>query len=230
MPAKQAARRGSGGASKRRQSGARTIDFTGVEAGGGRLLPEDTYSFECVDIDPDQIGEDSGEPYWAATFEVVEGDFKGTKAWDNFSLQPQALWKLRSFLESAGFPTEDGPMDIDPNDLIGLVGSADIIHETFKNKPKHRINSWMIDNQEPPAKAEREERPARGGNGAKRVSRREPEPEDENEWKVRDQVQFKDGKKTLDGRIKSIDGDDVTVTVKGDGDYEMKLEDLIPID
>jgi ribosome maturation factor RimP len=43
-------------------------------------------------------------------------------------------------------------------------------------------------------------------------------------------VQFKDGKKTLDGRIKSIDGDDVTVTVKGDGDYEMKLEDLIPID
>lgn len=219
MAAKQAARRG-------KQRGTTRVDFTGVETSGGRLLPEDTYQFELTEIE-EEVGQDSGEPYWASIMEVADdGEFKGVKAYENFSLQPQSLWKLRSFLESAGYPTEDGPMDIDRNDLIGLIGTADVIHETYKNRPKHRINSWIIETD---GKEKEDKSTARGANGGtKKVRRAEPDPEETVEWTVKDEASFKDGKKTLTGKIKSIDGDDVTVTVKGDGDYEMKTDDLLP--
>lgn len=215
MATKQVARRGG-------KKGAVSLDFTGVTVGGGRLLPEAVHQFECVEIDPDAVGSESGEPYWACTFEVVEGDFKGTKAWDNFSLQAQSLWKLRSFLEAAGYPTEDGPMEIDPNDLVGLIANADVIHEDYKGRTKHRINSWIIDQETDKAE--------KSNGGAKKAIKKTDDDDagdEPGDWKVKQEVSFRDGKKTLSGRIKSIDGNDVVVTVPKDGDYEMTLDDLI---
>jgi hypothetical protein len=219
---------------KRRGGGKRliSVNFKGVEAGGGgRLLPEDTYQFELTEIS-EQEGQDSGQPYLAAVFQVAEGEYKGTKAWDNFSMQPQALWKFRSFLESAGYATEDDEMQIDPDELIGLVGTADVIHEDYRGKPKHRVNSWIIE-QETPKSGRRsknddeDERPTRTGGGARRAGGNgRDKDEDETEWKVKDQVTFKDGKKTLSGRIKEIDGENVVVTVPKDGDYEMTVDDI----
>jgi hypothetical protein len=200
-----------------------SVDFTGVEAGGGgRLLPEDTHEFELVEIE-EETGENSGEPYLAAVFKVTDGEYEGTKAYDNFSLQPQALWKLRSFLEAAGYTTEDGPMDIPYDDMIGLVASADVIHEDYKGKKKHRINSWLIEGE--PKETEKEERSARGGTRGGAVRRKSNGADDEPTFKLKDEVTFKDGKKTLTGTIISIDGEDVSVKV-GRDEYDMKVEDI----
>lgn len=209
----------------RKKGGVVSVDFTGVEAGGGggRLLPEDTYQFELVEIEEEE-GKDSGEPYLAAVFQVTEGDYEGTKAFDNFSLQPQALWKLRSFLESAGYATEDGPMDIPYEDMIGLVGTADIIHEDYKNKTKHRINSWLIEGEGSDKKSSKEKDDEPRG-GVRKKTNGSGRHEEEAEWHVKDEVTFKEGKKTLTGIITQLDGDDVTVKV-GRDEYEMKTEDI----
>src|SRR3990172_8523532 len=114
------------------------IDFTGVTSGGGRLLPEERFKFEVEDVEL-KNSENSGEDYFAVTLSVVDGEYEGTKAWDNFSLQPQALWKLRGLLEVLEIDVPDGVMDFDSQDLVGTIVGADIIHEDYKGKPKHRV-------------------------------------------------------------------------------------------
>lgn len=197
-----------------------SVDFTGVEVGGaGKLLPEGPLQLEIEEI-VEEVGGDSGKPYLAITFAVSEdGEYKGTKAWDNFSLQPQSLWKFRGLLEAAGQPTEDGPMEIDQDDLIGLIVVGEIIHEEYKGKTKHRINGYSAIEEETPAPA------ARPGATKKKPAADEPT------WKVNQKVSFRDGKKSLVGKVTGIDGDDITVLVKGvskdaDGEYETKATDL----
>lgn len=42
-------------------------------------------------------------------FNVMDGDHANRKVWDNFSLQPQALWRLRDFVQALGvFPGQEG--------------------------------------------------------------------------------------------------------------------------
>lgn len=200
------------------------VDFTGVTTeGGGRLLPEEQFKFEVKDVEQ-EVGADSGEPYLKMTFEVVDGEFEGTKAWDNMTLQPQGLWKLRGFMEAAGLETVDGEMDIDPDELIGLVVLGNVIHEKYKNKDKHRIDSYeSVDG--PAAEAETDAPAPRRKKGA------EPDAEAETDWKKGQKVTFMDGKKKIKGTIAKIDGEKVDILVKGvskeaDGEYEMTTDDI----
>lgn len=201
------------------------VDFTGVEAGGGgRLLPEDSYAFELVDIEQKE-GEESGQPYLQFELAVAEGDFKGTKAWDNMSLQPQSLWKLRGFLEAAGYPTEDGAMQLDPDELVGLMVTGDVFHEEYKGKTKHRIGSYSsIDDGTNTGADSEEEAPPPATKKKKVAAKAEPE-EEESTWKVKQKVAFMDGKKRMSGTITGIDGDAITVKVGAD-EYEMGADDL----
>ena len=50
-------------------------------------------------------------------FTILDGESNGRKCWDNFSLQPQALWRLRDFVKALGvFP---GPEGFRTEELIG---------------------------------------------------------------------------------------------------------------
>lgn len=199
------------------------VDFTGVSTeGGGRLLPEDQYQLELMEIE-EKEGQDSGQPFLEFTFEVVdEGEYKGTKAWDNLSLVPKALWKLRQFMEAGGHATEDGPMDIDPDVLVGTVVTADIIHEDYKGKTKHRVGGYVLDNTGGDT-ADNSEAKAAG-------AKRKPAAADESSWKKGDKVTFKDGKKTIPGVVKAEKDGTVEVVVKGhgkdDGEYEVPADEL----
>lgn len=197
------------------------VDFTGVSAeGGGRLLPEEAHTFEVVDIE-EETGKDSGEPYLAFTLQVVDGEYKGTKAWDNFSLQPQSLWKLRGFMEAAGQDTVDGPMEIDPDELVGLVVVGHVIHEEYKSKTKHRIDSYSPVEGDGAGGGE----PEKTTGAVKKKTPAKSESEDETTFKKGDAVKFKDGKKWLEGVLIKVSGNNVEVRV-GKDEYEMTVDDI----
>lgn len=209
---------------KKRSNKMIKVDFTGVSTeGGGRLLPEEQFKFEVKEVEQ-ETGESSGEPYLKITLEVVDGEMEGTKAWDNMSLQPQALWKLRGFMEAVGLETVEGEMDIDPDEFVGLVVLGNVIHETYKNKPKHRIDSYeSVDGD---ATAAADDKPASGSR-----KKKADDAEAETEWKKGQKVTFMDGKKKLKGTIAKIDDDKVDILVKGvskdaDGEYEMTTADI----
>lgn len=199
---------------KPKKKGMISVDFTDVEAGsgGGKLLPEGSYQFEIKEIE-ERIGEESKAPYLSVTFEVAEdGEYQGTKAYDNVSLQPQSLWKLRGLLEAAGIETVDGPMDIDPDELVGLIVVGDIIHEEYKGKTKHRVNGYSIAEEAAPASGPKKKKAA-------------ADDDDKPTFKVKQSVAFREGKKRIVGVVTKIDGDDVEVRV-GKEEYEMKVDDL----
>lgn len=193
------------------------VDFTGVEAGGGgRVLPEGPIQLELKEIE-EKEGEESGKPYLEFALEVVDGEYEGTKVWDNMSLQSQALWKLRGFMEAGGHATEDGPMQIDPDDLIGTVVMGDIIHEDYRGKTKNRVNGYSsVD-----AAAEPDAKTEKGGARKKAAGKKEPE------FELKQKVSFKDGKKTLEGTITEIDEEKNEYTVKvGKEEYVIGPDDI----
>jgi len=222
------------------------VDFTGVESGGGVVLPEGPIQLEVSDISQ-EVGQDSGAAYLAFEFTVSEGQYEGKKVWDNMSLSPKALWKLRGFLEAAEFEVEGGIQDIDLDELIGLNVTAEISHEMYQGKKKNRVTNYINSSAEAEAEEEveeeaeeEEEKPAKRGRGRPAGSgKKKPKPAEEEEeaeveeegeddepaFKVKQKVKFKDGKTTITGVITELDGDNVTVKA-GSDEYEMGVEDI----
>lgn len=118
-----------------------SVDLSGVE-GDFPLLSEGPATLTVVAITEEE-GQESGQPYlkWEMDGEGDDGS-KG-KVWENTSLQPQALFKLRGMLEAFGFEIPDKAMDIDLDELIGCQCGGDIVHEEYKNKPKAKVENYF---------------------------------------------------------------------------------------
>lgn len=208
-------------ATKRKAGKGITVDFTGVEAGGGgRLLPEDTYLFEIKEVEYIEESASSGQPYLKFILAVADGEFSGTRAWDNFSLQPQSLWKLRGLMETLGMDIVEGGMDIDPKEFEGILVKADVIHEEYQGKQKHRVNAYM------PAESESiaDTKASASTSSVKRKPAAAAEPAAAT-WSKKQKVSFMDGKKKVSGTIFDVKGDSITVQV-GSDEYEVSADDL----
>ena len=92
------------------------VNFEGVEA-GGKAVPDGVYECEVMEITEEESQD--GNPYLKWKFRVSSGKYRGGIVYDNTSLQPQALWRLRGLLETLGHEVEDGDMEIDVSDFIG---------------------------------------------------------------------------------------------------------------
>lgn len=120
-----------------------SVDFTDVEA--RVLLPEGEYEVK-VDSITIKTGEESGEDYleWVfRTQNVEEGRYDRQPIYFNTSLQPQALWNLRSLLETLDVEVPSGPMDLGFEELIGLEMVAVVEHETYDNKTRARLVDYL---------------------------------------------------------------------------------------
>ena len=157
------------------------VDFTGVETGGFEV-PDGPYVL-AVQVVTQKKSQESGNPYLAWEFKVDEGKYKGRKIWDNTSLQPQALWKLRSMLECMGMDIEDGEFELDLSDFEGMKVGAEIANEKYQGKDKPRVVGYMPeeDVDGDTEEEEEEKKPAVKKTETKKVTEPEPEPEEEEE-------------------------------------------------
>lgn len=172
---------------KKPNTNAIKVDFTGVEAGGFDV-PDGAYVL-AVSTVVQKKGQETGQPYLSWEFKVDEGKYKGRKVWDNTSLQPQALWKLRSLLECMGMDIEDGEFELDLSDFEGQKVGAEVANEKYQGKNKPRIVGYMPEedvdangavSDEEEEEEEEEEKPA-AKPAAKTSSKKKPEPEPEPE-------------------------------------------------
>lgn len=165
------------------------VDFSDTES--QVTLPEGDYLLEVEDVEQ-KTSDNSGADYLAITFKVAEGQFKGKKVWHNCSLQPQALFNLRGVLEALGFEVPQGPMELDPADLIGEKCGAAVAHEVYEGKKKARaVEFFSPDELDGDAEDEEDEeeapvttKPAKATKGKKAAP--EPEEEDEEEEEAED--------------------------------------------
>jgi hypothetical protein len=126
----------------KKSTSALKVDFTGVEAGGGFNIPDGQYVLAVTGV-TQKKGAESGNPYLSWEFKVDSGKYKNRKIWDNTSLQPQALWKLRGLLECMGLDVEDGEFEIDLGDLEGELVGAEIVNEKYEGKDKPKVANYM---------------------------------------------------------------------------------------
>jgi hypothetical protein len=168
-------------------------DMKGVES-KRPLAPEGKYRVAVKEITSQQG--DNGE-YYRWIFEKVDGKGKGATIYHNTSLSDQALWNLRSILESLQVEIPEGEdAELEFDDIIGLEMIADVSHEKFEGKPQARLvdhepvdggNEETEDEDDKKKRRAKERREARkGGDKEERSSRKsgskrkaDPEPEEE---------------------------------------------------
>lgn len=121
---------------KGRSSSSVNVDLSGVET-SRKAIPEGTY--EVVVNEATQKDSRDGNPMIAFEFEVAEGAHKGAKLYENCSLQPQALFKLKSVLLALGMNIPNKAFDLNLRDLVGLTCEVEVGHEVYEGKKRARI-------------------------------------------------------------------------------------------
>lgn len=121
---------------KGRSSSSVNVDLSGVEV-SRKAIPEGTY--EVVVNEATQKDSRDGNPMIAFEFEVAGGAHKGAKLYENCSLQPQALFKLKSVLLALGMDIPNKAFDLNLRDLVGLTCEVEVGHEVYEGKKRARI-------------------------------------------------------------------------------------------
>lgn len=104
-----------------------SVDMTGVETSGRVKEGPNVLTVDSIEEKEGQNG-----TYLAWQFSASTGG----KVWENTSLTPQSLWKLRGLLEALGLEVEDGTLDLDLEEYVGLELGAEIEHELYQGKKK----------------------------------------------------------------------------------------------
>ena len=123
-----------------REGSSVNVDLSGVET-SRRAIPEGTYSLVVNQVEQKTSRE--GNPMISFEFEVSEGPHKGAKLFENCSLQPQALFKLKSVLLALGMEIPNKAFDLNLKDLIGLECEVEVGHETYEGKKRARILEYI---------------------------------------------------------------------------------------
>lgn len=115
------------------------LDFTNVE--GQKAydpLPAGRYTLEVEDFKMGKASENAKNPgantiSWTLTV-VDHEEFDGRKVWENMTLVPASLWRLKAFLECAGFEV-DGELEFNPEEVIGSTVDAKVAIQKGRKNP-----------------------------------------------------------------------------------------------
>ncbi len=173
------------------------VDFTGVES-GGRAVPDDQYLLKVVEAEHKQNQAKDGYLInWK--YKVVNGPYAGATIYDNTSLKPQALWRLRSLMDCFGMNPPDGKFKLDLDEVIGKTVVVDIVNETYQGKERPKIANFLMGGAESTTP----------GGGSKA-------PAESTGPKVGAMIKFNAEDETYEGKVLGISGDSVRVQVGDD--------------
>ena len=113
------------------------VDFTNVESYG--KCAEGIHTAKIVDIE--ETTSQAGDDMLKITFEVVSGESKGCKLFDNCVLTEKALWKFQLLLKALGMRCE-GKLAIDLDKLIGKLVDVEVSHEEYNGQTRARVNDF----------------------------------------------------------------------------------------
>jgi hypothetical protein len=164
------------------------VNFSGVEA-GRRAVPDGTYQAEVTSAEL-QEAKSSGNPMIVVKWKILSGKGKGATVYDNISLTPQALWKLRGCLEALGIEAQED--DVEASDyaeaMVGEQAEVTITNETYEGEQRPKVTSYGSAGEEEEETEEEEEeeeepkvRNKKKSSSKKRPAKDEDEEEEEEE-------------------------------------------------
>lgn len=117
------------------------IDFTGVEGQKSfDPLPAGRYTCQVDDFKMGKASENAKNAgadtiSWELT--VVDNDneeYNGRKVWENMTIVPNSLWRLKAFLEAAGFEANDD-MEFEPEDVLNSTLDVKLVIQKGRKNP-----------------------------------------------------------------------------------------------
>jgi hypothetical protein len=111
------------------------IDFTGVENYG--RISEGYHKVKIAKVD--EGSSQSGNDMLRVTFEVISGEDKGGKVFENYTLIDTALWKLKGLLQAIGMKA-DGRVQIDLDRMVGKTLEILVSHEEYNGQLRARVS------------------------------------------------------------------------------------------
>lgn len=167
------------------------LDFSGVES--FTKCAEGQHTAKLVEIQENTT--QAGDDMLTMVFEVIRGESKGAKVFDNFVLTDKALWKLKQLLQVLGVKC-DGKIALDLDKLVGKVCDIAVYHEEYNGKMKARIDEYIAlkssaddeddddedEDEEPEEKPAKKKAPAKSKSKAKKQPDPEPEEDDDEDW------------------------------------------------
>lgn len=113
------------------------VDFTNVES--YKKCAEGIHTVKLVQIDEGTT--QSGDDMLKAVFEVIKGESKGARVFDNFALTDKALWKFKMCLVALGVKA-DGKIAVDLDKLVGKTCNIEVRHEEYNGQTRARIGEY----------------------------------------------------------------------------------------
>lgn len=114
------------------------IDFTNVES--FQRASEGIHHVKIADIQ--EKNTQGGDPMLQVAFEIVSGDDKGVKVFDNLVLTDKALWKFKSLLQIIGMKC-DGKVAVDLDNMIGKSLNINVTHEEYNGQIRARVSDYL---------------------------------------------------------------------------------------
>lgn len=165
------------------------LDFTNVESFA--KAAEGRHRVKIVEIN-EQTSQ-GGDDMLVFVFEVIKGESKGARIYENCVLTDKALWKLQQILQAIGIKC-DGKVALDLDKLIGKICEIDVFHEEYEGRTRARIGEFFkatsakssddedVDDEDDIDDDEEEEEPAPKKSKkqpTKGKSKKQPEPDPE---------------------------------------------------
>lgn len=114
------------------------LDFSNVQT--YKRCEEGVHTAKLIQMDEGST--QGGDDMLKATFEVIKGESKGARVFDNFVLTDKALWKFKMCLSAMGVKA-DGKVAVDLDKLVGKVCDIEVGHEPYNGQVRARILNYI---------------------------------------------------------------------------------------
>ena len=114
------------------------VDLTKEES-GFEAIPAGNYEVKVVEAQ--EKTSKAGHKKIALVFEVTGAESAGRKLFHDLSELPQALWKLKKFLDACGVEyDEDG---FATEDILGSDLEVVVVQEIYNEKPTNKVTDYL---------------------------------------------------------------------------------------
>ena len=115
-----------------------TVDMTGVEIFSKISEGIHTAKVKEINTTTTQAGDDALQ----VIFEVIKGEDKGGRVFENFTLIDKALWKFKAFLKAIGV-NHEGKIKINLDKLIGKTCDIEVFWNEYNGQTYNKISDYF---------------------------------------------------------------------------------------
>lgn len=113
------------------------VDLTDVQV--GYTIPDGSYRVKCVDIE--QTVSKGGNPMFAWTFEISEGQYAGFQSKVFTAITPAAMWKVAETVQALGVGQTGTVVKFKRSDVLNKECGATIMESEYNGQNRSQITN-----------------------------------------------------------------------------------------